>query len=1094
MSRLRLFSSLILFTALGLVSGGWAAAQSAIAQSAIAQSATAPSAAAQPPASMQGGMPFPSRYYSGDDYNGTSRNWAVTQDSRGIVYLGNKEGLYTYDGEQWRSLTLPESLGSHTVRSLSVDSTDRVFVGLGNDFGLLTSDSTHLPTYQSLASHVPDSLRPFKDVWTTFSTDQGTYFQTRSALFRWDGSELRTWTVSGGIHTAFHVQGQVYVRAFDHGLLTPRADSLHLVPGGDTFDDQPVQALLPLSEDRLLVGTAKDGLYTLDSTGTSRFETKAAAPLVKHRLYDGVVLSPGIFALSTLGGGVVIMDDEGRHLQTLRPGSELAGSIGNDLHVGRDGQLWIAFHNAGVQRLQVLSSVTRFGKEHGLEGLIASIERHDGTLYVGTGAGLYRYQSIPPGSRSERTSFQKIPDVPFVLDMISSPEGLLVATDLGLYRVREGSTTRLTTETAFAVQASQVHSGRYYLGTLNGLSLLPSISASPVPINGLTSQVRFITEASDGSLWVSRDTTLIHVEFDGRSPSEASVSTYTQSDGLPGSFSSVVTCGDRVYLFGRQGLHRILEYGDRLSFTSDTSFFDGINDSGLFHFLSTASNRDRWVVRGDRVYRSPPTCDAGELPEWEPVPALHFPKSRSVRSHIDSTGTAWVSDGPLLYRYDLTQDATLFNDAEPLVRRVIRIADGRVLYGGAEDSMATASGADSAPPTLTVPSAQGNLRFEYASPLYNVTTPNQYQIRLEGRDESWSSWSTSTTATYTNLWEGTYTLRIRARSERGTIRESTAFTFRVVPPWYRTTGAYLFYLVFGLGLIGAAVYGVSLYQETQRRRKQAKELKRQRQVNSRLEHANDRLRRANTRLREANELKENFLASTSHELRTPLSNMMGYADVIAEEAPPSLERFADAIQESGNELLQTLDALLHLSGLRAGAYTPEPEPLDFADFVQDIAAPYASTAQEQGVDLSVRVPDDPVDVQVDPTASAQILRNLLDNAFKFTDEGSVQVLMTCEEEIVTVSVSDTGVGISPEFIPHLFEDFKQESEGLTREFSGTGIGLAVTKRFADLIGATIEVDSKKDEGTTFTVHFPRSPSHRGNTNSTPPTFESHQPA
>jgi signal transduction histidine kinase len=318
------------------------------------------------------------------------------------------------------------------------------------------------------------------------------------------------------------------------------------------------------------------------------------------------------------------------------------------------------------------------------------------------------------------------------------------------------------------------------------------------------------------------------------------------------------------------------------------------------------------------------------------------------------------------------------------------------------------------------------------------------------------------------LWEGTYRLRIRARSERGTVWENDAFVFHVQPPWYRSTWAYVLYAVLGAGVVAIGGYGVLLYRETQRRRKQAVELRRQKM-------ANERLREANDRLREANQLKENFLASTSHELRTPLSNMMGYADVIAEEAPSSLQPFAEAIQESGEDLLRTLDALLYLSGLRAGAYSLDPQELDFRTIVRECVSPFTAQADECGIALTTNLPDEPVTACIDPTASEQIVKNLVDNAVKFTREGSVRVGMRSEPDAVVVTVTDTGVGIAEEFRPHLFEDFKQESEGLTREYSGTGIGLAVTKRFADLIGAGIEVESEKGVGTRFTVRFPRSP-------------------
>jgi signal transduction histidine kinase len=273
--------------------------------------------------------------------------------------------------------------------------------------------------------------------------------------------------------------------------------------------------------------------------------------------------------------------------------------------------------------------------------------------------------------------------------------------------------------------------------------------------------------------------------------------------------------------------------------------------------------------------------------------------------------------------------------------------------------------------------------------------------------------------------------------------------------------------------VAGVLYGAALYRENQRRREQAQHLRRQRQRNQHLNTMNDRLREANEKLRQANELKESFLASTSHELRTPLSSILGYADVLEDEAPDDLQTFVDAIQDSGERLLHTLNRLLYLSGLRSGTYDAYREPTDLADLVTSIADDYAERADGKGLDLVVQVPSRPVTTVTDRTAAGQILRNLVDNAVKFTYEGEVIVTLADREDRVIVTVRDTGVGIGPEFQSQLFEDFQQESKGLTREYPGSGIGLAVSKRFADLIDASIEIESEPDRGTEVRVSFPR---------------------
>jgi len=347
--------------------------------------------------------------------------------------------------------------------------------------------------------------------------------------------------------------------------------------------------------------------------------------------------------------------------------------------------------------------------------------------------------------------------------------------------------------------------------------------------------------------------------------------------------------------------------------------------------------------------------------------------------------------------------------------------------------------------------------------------------------DDWSAWKTEPSLTLTSLPEGVYSLELRARTERGEIRRGAPFLFRVLPPWYRTSGAYFVYATLFALAVGGILYARSLYLENRRRREQAAQLRKQQQRNQHLNTMNERLREANETLRQANELKESFLASTSHELRTPLSSILGYADVLEDEAPEEVQSFVDAIQDSGERLLSTLNRLLYLSGLRSGTYDVYYEPVDFTDLVHSISDDYRAQAEEKGLDFRTDFPDEPVESVTDRTACGQIIRNLLDNAVKFTHEGEVSLRLDDRDETVRVTIQDTGIGISSDFLPKLFEDFEQESKGLTREYAGSGIGLAVSKRFADLVDASIEIDSEVDVGTTVQIDFPR------RTNQTDPT-------
>ena len=220
-------------------------------------------------------------------------------------------------------------------------------------------------------------------------------------------------------------------------------------------------------------------------------------------------------------------------------------------------------------------------------------------------------------------------------------------------------------------------------------------------------------------------------------------------------------------------------------------------------------------------------------------------------------------------------------------------------------------------------------------------------------------------------------------------------------------------------------------------------------------------------------LKSAFLADMSHEIRTPLTSIIGFADILAEEAPDAHQELAQLIRQSGDRLVQTLQSVLDLTRLEGETPTLNAEQIDVATLARQVLDLFHLQAQQRGLDLRLTAPDEPLTVWLDAGALSRILTNLISNAIKFTKEGHVAVILEDHVHTLEIRVEDTGAGISEEFIPSVFSEFRQEAGTLAPNAPGSGLGLAITKRLVALLGGSIDVESEKGRGSVFTVRLPR---------------------
>lgn len=245
-----------------------------------------------------------------------------------------------------------------------------------------------------------------------------------------------------------------------------------------------------------------------------------------------------------------------------------------------------------------------------------------------------------------------------------------------------------------------------------------------------------------------------------------------------------------------------------------------------------------------------------------------------------------------------------------------------------------------------------------------------------------------------------------------------------------------------------------------------------------LENLNRSFAIAHKALEEANRVKTDFLANTSHELRTPLTNILGFVELLENGLAESEEEekaFFSNIRESATHLLDSINNILRTAEIQAGKFEMNLRPVNLGEVLSEVQARIHPEIKKKGLDFAIEMEDFELAVLVDYEEFKQVLINILDNAIKFTDSGSIRVVVQragVADDRAEIRVIDTGHGIDPEKIKLVFEPFRQIDSSTTRKHGGTGLGLSISRSMMERMNGTIEITSPGlGQGTTVTLRL-----------------------
>jgi signal transduction histidine kinase len=238
----------------------------------------------------------------------------------------------------------------------------------------------------------------------------------------------------------------------------------------------------------------------------------------------------------------------------------------------------------------------------------------------------------------------------------------------------------------------------------------------------------------------------------------------------------------------------------------------------------------------------------------------------------------------------------------------------------------------------------------------------------------------------------------------------------------------------------------------------------------------ENLVKAKERAEGSDKLKTEFLAQISHEIRTPLNAIISFAGLLDTDLQEIIDedhkKMLDGIDNAGKRLIRTVELILNMSSIQTGRYDAAFRSINMQPLIKGLVNEFSSVASVKKLNIEFLIETSTSSVFCDEYSVLHMLQNLINNAVKYTETGKVLVrFYKNEESKMCIDVKDTGIGISEEYLPNLFKPFSQEYTGYSRKYDGNGLGLALTKKYAEINKADIKVESKKGVGTTFTLIF-----------------------
>lgn len=733
------------------------------------------------------GVPYVQNYTK-TIYQSGNQNWSVTRDEHGVMYFGNSEGLLTFDGKYWQSYRMPNGL---IVRAVAADGNGKVYAGGFGELGYWENNKNGQLVYHSLYQLVPKKYQPVnEEIWKIYVDKDQVIFQSFGSIYIYKGGKINVVKGPQPFLFLFKTGNRYFVEQVNTGLYELKGSKLEYVNGSNIMGNSGVLSILQLSVNRYLIGTARNGLFIYDKGLIRPWNTQASDFLKNYQLNNGARIGKYV-AYGTILNGVIIIDTTGNVIQQINKSSGLQNNTVLSLYIDNEQNLWAGLDN-GIDRIEINSPLYFYFDKTGRFGTVYSSIIFNNKIYLGTNQGLFYSDWIENGNRRlfQSFDFKLIPGSQGQVWELSLQDGkLLCGHNTGTFQVNGSSISKITTISG-GWTIKKLNANQLIQGTYTGLVIYKKDNSGnwvfDHKIEGFGEPSRYVEQDSKGQLWVSHAYKGIYkITLSSDLKKAISIKYYDKQYGLPGSYNiNVFNLDNRIVFASDSGFYVYDDISDRFSKYGELN--KKLGSFARSNKIIPALGKKYWFINHGHVsladFSVPGkmSIDSNRFSILEGRMVQNYENISRINSSIYLIS---VDDGFVIMN---DEDALMQSDVKPprvLIRRVENITD--------KITTITNNDIESG---IEIPHSENNIRISYSLPFYRQERI-RFQYYLEGYSHQWSDWSAQSQKEFTNLDQGTYHFKVRAKINEQNVSPETVLTFTVLPPWYAGHIALICYIL-----------------------------------------------------------------------------------------------------------------------------------------------------------------------------------------------------------------------------------------------------------------------------------------------------------